>query len=110
MKRQYPFYVLFLEVPPEVVDINVHPNKADVRFENNQVIYGCVYSVVSAVLDGNAAALDFVVGAKDADAAGDVSQQEDAPTMAEVAPSALEDRNEIAEKAVLQHTLSVPVS
>lgn len=69
MKRQYPFYVLFVDVPPAVVDVNVHPNKADVRFENNQVIYGCVYSVVSAVLDGNAAALDFVVGAKDAAAA-----------------------------------------
>lgn len=65
MKRQYPFYVLFINVPPEIVDVNVHPNKADVRFENNQVVYGCIYSVVSAVLDGNAAALDFVVGAKD---------------------------------------------
>ena len=64
MKRQYPFYVLFIDVPPEIVDVNVHPNKADVRFENNQVIYGCIYSIVSAVLDGNAAALDFVVGAK----------------------------------------------
>lgn len=65
MKRQYPFYVLFLCVPPEIVDVNVHPNKADVRFENNQVVYGSVYSVVSAVLDGNAAALDFIVGAKE---------------------------------------------
>lgn len=63
MKRQYPFYVLFIDVPPEVVDVNVHPNKADVRFENNQVIYGSIYSVVSAVLDGNASALDYIVGA-----------------------------------------------
>ena len=105
MKRQYPFYVLFVDVPPAVVDVNVHPNKADVRFENNQVIYGCVYSVVSAVLDGNAAALDFVVGAKDAAAAGDVSKQEDAPKMAEVSPSELENRNEIAENAVLHSTV-----
>lgn len=62
MKRQYPFYVLFIDVPPEVVDVNIHPNKADVRFENNQVIYGSIYSVVSAVLDGNASALDYIVG------------------------------------------------
>lgn len=62
MKRQYPFYVLFIDVPPEIVDVNVHPNKADVRFENNQVIYGCIYSVIAAVLDGNANALDFIVG------------------------------------------------
>lgn len=105
MKRQYPFYVLFVDVPPAVVDVNVHPNKADVRFENNQVIYGCIYSVVSAVLDGNAAALDFVVGAKGAAAAGDVSKQEDAPKMAEVSPSELENRNEIAENAVLHSTV-----
>ena len=66
MKRQYPFYVPFLCVPPEIVDVNVHPNKADVRFENNQVIYGSIYSVVSAVLDGNASALDYVAGEKSA--------------------------------------------
>ena len=61
MKRQYPFYILFIDVPSEVVDVNVHPNKADVRFENNQVIYGSIYSVISAVLDGNASALEFFV-------------------------------------------------
>ncbi len=60
MKRQYPFYVLFLELPPEIVDVNVHPNKADVRFADNQVIYGTVYSVVSSVLDGNSRALEYL--------------------------------------------------
>ena len=61
MKRQYPFYVLFLDLPPEVVDVNVHPNKADVRFADNQVVYGCVYSVVSSVLDGSLRALEYLV-------------------------------------------------
>ena len=60
MKRQYPFYVLFLTVPNEIVDVNVHPNKADVRFADNQIIYGSVYSVVSSVLDGNARALEYL--------------------------------------------------
>lgn len=63
MKRQYPFYVLFLEIPPEIVDVNVHPNKADVRFADNQIIYGCVYSVISAVLDGNSRALEYLAEA-----------------------------------------------
>lgn len=63
MKRQYPFYVLFLEVPPEVVDVNVHPNKADVRFADNRVVYGTMYSVISAVLDGSSAALEYIVPA-----------------------------------------------
>lgn len=60
MKRQYPFYVLHIDLPPEVVDVNVHPNKADVRFADNQVIYGCIYSVIAAVLDGNSKALEYV--------------------------------------------------
>ncbi len=61
MKRQYPFYVLFLTVPQDIVDVNVHPSKADVRFVDNRQIFGAVYSVISAVLDGTARAADFVV-------------------------------------------------
>ncbi len=61
MTRQYPFYILFLELPSEIVDVNVHPNKADVRFADNRIVYGSVYSVVSAVLDGSSGALEYVV-------------------------------------------------
>ncbi len=61
MKRQYPFYVLYIDLPTEIVDVNVHPNKSDVRFADNGIIYGCIYSVVSAVLDGQKKALEYVV-------------------------------------------------
>ncbi|MBE5744527.1 MAG: DNA mismatch repair endonuclease MutL [Clostridiales bacterium] len=61
MKRQYPFYVLHITVPAGIVDVNVHPNKADVRFADNGVIYGCIYSVISSVLDGKANALEYIV-------------------------------------------------
>ncbi len=60
MKRNYPFYLLYIDLPGEFVDVNVHPNKADVRFQDNQVVYGSLYSVVSAVLDGSTAAIDIV--------------------------------------------------
>lgn len=63
MKRQYPFYVLTITVDPSVVDVNVHPRKAEVRFANNQIIYGSVYSVVSKVLDGSSQALNIVESA-----------------------------------------------
>ena len=53
MKRQYPFYVLSISIPVDAVDVNVHPNKTDVRFINNQIIYGSIYSVISKVLDGS---------------------------------------------------------
>ncbi len=63
MKRQYPFYVLHIDMPTEIVDVNVHPNKADVRFADNQIVYGCIYSVISAVLDGQSKAVEYVVKA-----------------------------------------------
>ena len=38
----------------------MHPNKADVRFADNRIVYGTVYSVISAVLDGSSAALEYI--------------------------------------------------
>ncbi len=60
MKRQYPFYVVSLTMPTISVDVNVHPNKTDVRFSNNQIVYGAVYSAISKVLDGSSEALNIV--------------------------------------------------
>lgn len=61
MKRQYPFYVLHIDVPTEIVDVNVHPNKADVRFADNRIIFGCIHQVISSVLDGHTQALEYIV-------------------------------------------------
>ncbi len=60
MKRQYPFFVLGLTVPPEIVDVNVHPRKSEVRFSNNQIIYSAVYSAVSKVIDGVSEAVNII--------------------------------------------------
>lgn len=60
-KKQYPFYVLFIEIPDEIVDINVHPNKQDVRFVDNQLIYGTIYKIISSILDGSVKASDYVL-------------------------------------------------
>ncbi|MCD7729855.1 MAG: DNA mismatch repair endonuclease MutL [Clostridia bacterium] len=61
MHRQFPLYVLFVDVPSDEVDVNVHPNKAEVRFADNHKIYHAVYTVLSNVLDGTAKAADFVI-------------------------------------------------
>lgn len=60
MKHRYPFYILNVTMPTSTVDINVHPNKLDVRFSNNQIVYSTIYSVVSKVLDGSSEAINIV--------------------------------------------------
>ncbi|MBO5713002.1 MAG: DNA mismatch repair endonuclease MutL [Clostridia bacterium] len=64
MKRRYPFYVLYIKMPPEFVDVNVTPNKSDVRFVDNSVVYSAIYSTVSNVLDGTDKAVNIIVDNK----------------------------------------------
>ena len=54
--RTYPFAVLVLDMNPKLVDCNVHPAKAEVRFANDQEIFRDVlYAVRSGVMDKNIA-------------------------------------------------------
>lgn len=54
MKGKFPFFVLHLEMPFDEVDVNVHPNKLDVRFQNTNRIFGIVNnSVAQALLNSN---------------------------------------------------------
>jgi DNA mismatch repair protein MutL len=47
MTGRYPVAFLFLEVPPEQVDVNVHPTKAEVRFRDKDRIYQLIQQAVS---------------------------------------------------------------
>lgn len=47
MKQAFPFFVLNLEMPVEELDVNVHPNKLDVRFEDSQAIFAFVYNAIN---------------------------------------------------------------
>ncbi len=48
---RFPVVVLMLETPPEMLDVNVHPSKAEVRFENERDVHRLVSSAVREALE-----------------------------------------------------------
>jgi DNA mismatch repair protein MutL len=45
-KGDYPFFILFLEIDPVKIDVNVHPSKLEIRFDNERDVYNFVLAVV----------------------------------------------------------------
>ncbi len=60
-KDSHPFYVLFIEIEPEKIDINVHPTKTEIKFEDEKTVYAIVHAAVkkSLGLHNIAPSLDF---------------------------------------------------
>lgn len=50
MKGRFPVYVISIELPPECVDVNIHPSKKEVKFENNNKMFGMVRRAVENAL------------------------------------------------------------
>ena len=45
-KGDYPFFILFITLDPKKVDVNIHPSKLEVKFDDEKDIYNFVLSVV----------------------------------------------------------------
>ncbi|MGB0837494.1 MAG: DNA mismatch repair endonuclease MutL [Flavobacteriaceae bacterium] len=43
---QHPSYFLYLDIPPSDIDINIHPTKTEIKFENEQIVYAILKSAV----------------------------------------------------------------
>lgn len=57
----FPFYVLFIEIDPKHIDVNVHPTKTEIKFDDERAVYGVVWSAVKQALGSHnlSPAIDF---------------------------------------------------
>ncbi|XZF13089.1 DNA mismatch repair endonuclease MutL [Chitinophagaceae bacterium MMS25-I14] len=64
-KEAFPFYVLFLEIDPARVDVNVHPTKQEVKFDDDRMMYAYLHAAAKHALAryNIAPSLDFTIDA-----------------------------------------------
>ena len=50
MQHKYPFVCLHYDIEGEEIDVNVHPTKMEVRFQNQGAVYNATYDMITAAL------------------------------------------------------------
>ena len=61
-KQGTPLFYLFLDLPPEKLDVNVHPTKTEVRFVDQRFVHDSVFSVIRNALYGKGRAPEIALG------------------------------------------------
>lgn len=60
-ENSFPFYILFIDIDPKHIDVNVHPTKTEIKFDDERAVYAVVRSAVRQALGAHnlTPALDF---------------------------------------------------
>jgi len=77
---RWPVAILFIELPPEEVDVNVHPTKIEVRFHDGQLVHGELLAALKQTLnqaDLTPAAAPQITATPDQPASPDVQERRD---------------------------------
>ncbi len=46
LSKEYPSGIIFLHMPPDFVDVNVHPAKMEVRFKDESLVFSALFNGV----------------------------------------------------------------
>ena len=65
-KNYYPFYLLNINIDPKNIDVNVHPQKHEVKFEDERYVYNIVKTAVTMALNSRSLIPDVSLPASDA--------------------------------------------
>lgn len=50
MINKFPFFIVFLDIYPELIDVNVHPTKSEIKFKDERAIFKTVFDAVHKAL------------------------------------------------------------
>ncbi|SHI94172.1 DNA mismatch repair endonuclease MutL [Lutispora thermophila] len=53
MNNRYPISILNISINPKVIDVNVHPTKAEIKFADNKSVFNLIYYSISQVLNNS---------------------------------------------------------
>ncbi len=65
MQHRYPFCVLHLSIDPAYIDVNVHPSKMEIRFQQGEQLYQELLEQIRGALRGKEMIPSFTVGAEE---------------------------------------------
>ena len=106
MIGRFPMCALFLELPRQTVDVNVHPNKLEVRFQNEIAVASAVEMLVREAMHAESLGSRLAAAAKPVQEA---EQEKPVMTVVELEPPPVhQEQSETLKKAAIEKIAEIP--